>query len=56
MLEPKKWTVQSYTVSPYILVWDDENYYLIGFDDDSKEIRHYRVDKMLNITITAEKA
>ena len=37
------------------MVWDDENYYLIGFDDDSKEIRHYRVDKMLNITITAEK-
>ena len=36
------------------LVTDDENYYLIGFDDDSKEIRHYSVDKMLNITITAE--
>lgn len=53
-LEPKK-DGANYTVSPYILVWDDENYYLIGFDDDSKEIRHYRVDKMLNITITAEK-
>ena len=44
-----------YEVSPWALSWDDENYYLIGFDDDSKEIRHYRVDKMLNITITAEK-
>ena len=53
-LEPKK-DGANYTVSPYILIWDDENYYLIGFDDDSKEIRHYRVDKMLNITITAEK-
>ena len=44
-----------YRVSPWALTWDNENYYLIGFDDDSKEIRHYRVDKMLNITITAEK-
>ena len=44
-----------YVVSPLALMWDNENYYLIGFDDDSKEIRHYRVDKMLNITITAEK-
>ena len=47
-LEPKK-DGANYTVSPYILIWDDENYYLIGFDDDSKEIRHYRVDKMLKI-------
>ena len=44
-----------YRISPWALTWDNENYYLIGFDDDSKEIRHYRVDKMLNITITAEK-
>ena len=44
-----------YVVSPLALMWDNENYYLIGFDDDSKEIRHYRVDKMLNITITSEK-
>ena len=38
-----------YRVSPWALTWDNENYYLIGFDDDSKEIRHYRVDKMLKI-------
>lgn len=48
---PKK-NGANYTVSPHILVWDDENYYLIGFDDKSQEIRHYRVDKMLNITTT----
>lgn len=30
------------------LVWDDENYYMIGFDDKTKEIKHYRVDKMLH--------
>jgi len=39
-----------YEVSPWALLWEDENYYLIGFDAVSGEIRHYRVDKMLNIS------
>lgn len=38
-----------YEVSPWLLSWDDENYYLIAYDDRSREIRHYRVDKMLKI-------
>lgn len=38
-----------YEVSPWLLLWDDENYYLIAFDDRSGEIRHYRVDKMIKI-------
>lgn len=38
-----------YEVSPWLLSWDDENYYLIAYDDRSKEIRHYRVDKMLKL-------
>lgn len=38
-----------YVVSPWLLSWDDENYYLIAYDDRSKMIRHYRVDKMLRI-------
>ena len=33
------------------LIWDDENYYLIGFDENAKQIRHYRVDKMRNMEI-----
>ena len=41
-----------YRVSPYSLNWDDENYYLIAFDEASGMIRHYRVDKMLEIHIT----
>lgn len=40
-----------YEVSPWLLSWDDENYYLIAHDDRSGEIRHYRVDKMLKISI-----
>ena len=35
-----------YNISPWSLVWDDSNYYLVGYDTASKEIRHYRVDKM----------
>ena len=44
-----------YLISPWALTWDDENYYMIGFDSDSGIIKHYRVDKMLNIQLTEEK-
>ena len=44
-----------YEVSPWALSWDDENYYLIAFDEEAGKIKHYRVDKMKNITITDEK-
>lgn len=44
-----------YQVSPWSLMWDDENYYLIAFDAEDKKIKHYRVDKMLNIELTEEK-
>lgn len=38
-----------YAVSPWALSWDNENYYLIAYDEGSQEIRHYRVDKMKDI-------
>lgn len=44
-----------YRVSPWALSWDDENYYMIAFDSDIEEIRHYRVDKMMNVNLTDEK-
>lgn len=43
-----------YEVSPWLLSWDDENYYLIAVDGRSGEIRHYRVDKMVKIGLLAE--
>ena len=43
-----------YEVSPWALLWEDENYYLIAFDSFYNEIRHYRVDKMLKIFCTEE--
>lgn len=39
-----------YIVSPLALVWDDENYYLIAYEE-GRGIRHYRVDKMKAIEV-----
>ena len=44
-----------YEVSPWGLMWDDENYYLIGFDAEESKIKHYRVDKMLKISLTRDR-
>ena len=38
-----------YTVSPWALLWDDENYYLVAYDHDRSDIRHYRVDRMQSL-------
>lgn len=43
-----------YQISPWGLSWDDENYYLVGYDSAVREIRHYRVDKMLGIQMLDE--
>lgn len=44
-----------YHISPWGLSWDDENYYLIGYDSETEQIKHYRVDKMLYIQMSEEK-
>ena len=44
-----------YEVSPWALSWNDENYYLVAYDSVEQMIKHFRVDKMLNITVTDEK-
>lgn len=44
---------KKYMVSPYGLIWSDENYYLVGWDHQEEELRHYRVDKMAGLTLTA---
>ena len=43
-----------YHISPWGLSWDDENYYLVGYDSDAEKIKHYRVDKMLHIRLSSE--
>ena len=44
-----------YVVSPWILTWDDENYYLIAYDDSAQMMKHYRVDKMVRPEPCGEK-
>lgn len=44
-----------YYISPWGLLWEDENYYLIGYDSAAGIIKHYRVDKMLSLELTQDK-
>ncbi|MBE5950560.1 MAG: WYL domain-containing protein [Lachnospiraceae bacterium] len=43
-----------FEVSPWALTWDDEYYYLVAFDHFEEKIKHYRVDKMLKISVLPE--
>lgn len=38
-----------YEISPFALMWDDENYYMLGYDAAAGKMKHYRVDKMVQI-------
>ena len=44
-----------YEVSPWTLVWDDENYYLVAYEKEEDKIKHFRVDKMLKTKEIEEK-
>ncbi len=46
---------EPYEVSPWALTWDDENYYLIAYDETDGCIKHFRVDKLSNIRILNER-
>ena len=35
-----------YIVSPCALLWDDEKYYLVAYDEEAEIIKNFRVDKM----------
>jgi len=41
-----------YEVSPWLLIWNDENYYLAAYDSESGIIKHFRVDKMERVSVT----
>ena len=46
---------ERYRLTPYSLIWDSENYYLAGWDEHRREVRHYRVDKMADIVVSQSK-
>lgn len=43
-----------YNLHPYALVWNHEYYYLIGWFPEAGELRHYRIDRMVNVRMTEE--
>ena len=40
-----------YQVSPWCLLWDDENYYLVAYDASDGKLKHYRVDKIVHLSV-----
>lgn len=42
-------------VSPWALIWREENYYLAAFDAEDEIIKHYRVDKMGRVEVQENK-
>lgn len=45
---------EKYIISPYALMLEDQNYYLLGYDSNDKKFKHYRVDKIIEIDSTTE--
>ena len=41
-----------YTVSPFALIYAEENYYLLAYDGKAEKFKHFRVDRMKNIQIS----
>lgn len=44
-----------YQVSPWSLIRDNENYYLIGYDGIENKMKHFRVDKIMNLSKTRDR-
>jgi predicted DNA-binding transcriptional regulator YafY len=47
---------QTYFFSPYALVWNNDNYYVVGYSDNRKEVVNFRVDRIDNAEVIEEKA
>ena len=45
-----------YTVSPFVTVWEEDNYYLVCYCNKHEKICRYRIDRMANVSVnTGEK-
>ena len=44
----------AYQLSPWALMWDNENYYMVAFDATYNIIKHFRIDKMKSIEVLEE--
>ncbi|MBQ1897222.1 MAG: WYL domain-containing transcriptional regulator [Lachnospiraceae bacterium] len=39
-------------LSPWALIWQDQNYYLMAYDASAGKMKHFRVDKMRHVSMT----
>ena len=46
---------KEYYISPWALIYTDDNYYLLGYDPEKKEIRPFRVDRMDGVILCYDK-
>lgn len=51
-LEPRERELRR--VSPWALIWREENYYLAAYDSVDRIMKHYRVDKMGQVKVLKE--
>lgn len=42
---------ENYHLSPFAMIYTDDNYYLLAFDADKEEVRPFRVDRMESVNI-----
>lgn len=50
----EKYHGKLYKVSPFRLLINDENYYLLAFDDKAQDMRTYRIDRMKDVLLLPE--
>lgn len=45
-----------YTVSPYAIFWNNDQYYMVGYSEAKKIVMAYQVDRITHLTVTGEPA
>ena len=45
---------QFYTVSPYAMLWNNDQYYMVGYSEARGLVATYRVDRISHLTVTDE--
>ena len=43
-----------YVYTPCLLIWDDERYYMVAYDEKRDDYTHFRADKMIGVQVMAE--
>lgn len=43
-----------YIVSPYSLIWNGDNYYMVGHSEDKGQVQKFRVDRIDHLTVVDE--